>query len=173
MDWIPSLLKHLSISRSAIVAVFITAMALYVGPRVAPAYFDVVPAPWLIVLQAALIFSGCLVFFWAGSSIFSSIQKTFIRILKNFRSSKLSETEVGLLCEMGKRPSDSVNIEDIDYDNPACTLTELELLHVLENLVKKELIVRNSFAPNLYYLTSRGREVALKNTRRVGKRGDG
>lgn len=40
MEWIPALLKHLVIARSAIGALFITSVVLYVGPRISPTYID-------------------------------------------------------------------------------------------------------------------------------------
>jgi hypothetical protein len=165
MDWIPSLLKHLSISRSAVVAVLITAVTLYVGPKVAPTYFDAVPAPWSILVQAALVFSGCLVLFWAWSSTVRSVSKTWRKLMQLYRSKNLDENEAGLLFAMGQYPSDPLNIERINFQSRDFPLSELELLHILNGLTIKGLVSRNPFTYNLFSLTDRGRQVALDITR--------
>ncbi len=165
MDWIPSLLKHLSISRSAVVAVLITTVALYVGPRVAPTYFDVVPAPWSILVQAALVFSGCLVIFWAWSSTVRSISKNLRKLVQLYKSRTLGENEIGLLFIMGQNPSDPLNIDRVDFQRRGSELSELELLQILKSLTNKGLISRNPFSHNLFSLTDRGQQMAFEITR--------
>ncbi len=34
MDWLPALLKHLAIARSAVLAVFVTSAVMLIGPRI-------------------------------------------------------------------------------------------------------------------------------------------
>ena len=162
MDWLPSLLKHLSISRSGVVAVFITALTLYVGPKAAPAYFDVVPTPWSIIVQAALVFSGCLVLFWTWSLTARSVSKILRKIVQDYRSNKLDENEIGLLFAMGKTPSDPLNIVKIDFQSGDFPLSELELLQILDGLAIKGLVSKNPFASNLFSLTDRGRQQDLR-----------
>lgn len=165
MDWIPSLLKHLSISRAAVVAVFVTAVVLYGGARLAPEYFDVVPAPWSVLVQAALVFSGCLTLFWAWDSATGWVSKGFRKLVQLYRSKNLDEDEMALLLGMGQNPSESLNIEIIDFRNGDLPWSELELLKILKKLKIKGLVSQNPFASNLFSLTDRGREKALEITR--------
>src|SRR5690625_980844 len=117
MDWIPSLLKHFSISRAAVVTVFFTAVVLHGGPRLAPEYFDVVPAPWSALVQAALVFSGFLTLFWAWGHTAGRVSKGFRKLVQLYRSKNLNEDEMVLLHGMGKSPSQSLNIDRIDFIN--------------------------------------------------------
>ena len=162
MDWLPSLLKHLSISRSGIVAVFITAAALYVGPKYIPEYVDAIPSPWSHLVQASLIFSGCLVIFWVLSSLFRSTSNALYSLLQLFRSNMLNDNEIGLLVALGQSPNIPLNIERIDFQSSEAPLSELELLQVLNCLTKKGLISVNPFASNLFSLTDRGKQKALE-----------
>lgn len=165
MDWIPSLLKHLSISRAAVVAIFFTAVVLHGGPRLAPEHFDVVPAPWSVLVQAALVFSGFLTLFWAWGYTAGQVSKAFRKLVQLYRSKNLNEAEMVLLHGMGQKPSESLNIDRIDFLNGNFPWSELELLNILKNLKVKGLVSQNPFASNLFSLTDRGREKALEITR--------
>ena len=43
IDRIPALLKQLGVSRSLVVAFFVTSLVLYLGPRFFPLYIEAVP----------------------------------------------------------------------------------------------------------------------------------
>lgn len=164
MEWIPSLLKHLSISRSAVVAGFLTAIVLYLGPRVAPLYIDAVPAPWAVIVQAVLVFTGSLVFFWSASSLARSVSKNFRLLVQKYRARQLSEDEVMLLYGMGQNPREPLNLERVNFRDEDFPFSELELIKILDSLRNKGLVLKNPFASNLFSLTDRGRQKALDIT---------
>ncbi len=65
MDWTPALLKQFGVSRSLVVAAFVTSLVLYLGPRLTPLYIEAVPREWASVIVGALVFSGFLVLLWS------------------------------------------------------------------------------------------------------------
>ncbi|MDR6208175.1 hypothetical protein QF025_006976 [Paraburkholderia graminis] len=107
MDWIPALLKHLAIARSAVVASFLTSAALLLLPRVAPAYVTQPPASWAPVLLAASLFCGCLLAIWVLEAV-SLIAKRCFAVAKVSRALKVSldRHETGVLHWMGRDPAE-------------------------------------------------------------------
>jgi hypothetical protein len=162
MDWIPSLLKHLSISRAAVVAAFVTAISLYVLPRFSPEYFDIVPAPWSVLVQAILVFSGCLTLYWALESTISWVSKKINKTVQLYKSKNLDDSEKWILLGMGRTPRETLNVAKIDFKYVDFPLSELELLKVLDGLNSKGLVSKNQFALNLFSLTNRGQDRALE-----------
>lgn len=165
MNWIPSLLKHLSIARSAIVAVFVTAAALYVGPRIAPGYIDKGSQPWSLTVQISLIFTGCLVVIWSWEFLSKIVLGWGKKLSMYYKSKKLNGDEKGLLLAMGENPRNPLNLEAINFRSEGFPLSELELLHLLSGLCDKGLVSMNTFYSNLYSLTYRGRNAALEIAR--------
>ena len=161
MDWISSLLKHLSISRSAIFAVFVTSLVMYAGPRVKPEYFEPIPAPWSIAIQAVLLFSGFLVLLWVIHFLYDFCSKKLKELIQRSKSLFLNQNEIDILFEMGVKPREPFNLDYINFSRGE-GLTEIELLEVLEGLRAKGLVSRNPHASNLYSLTTRGRKSAIK-----------
>jgi hypothetical protein len=160
MDWIPALLKHLGLSRSVIAAVFITALTLHVGPRVAPAYVDSVPKEWSAVVVGSLVFSAALLLLWALSSLCSVLNRRWKRATAALASFNLSQEEVNLLYAMGELPRESLNFEHINYDQLG--MTRLEVLELVHGLQRKGLVSINHFNSALFALSATGRQRALE-----------
>lgn len=161
MDWIPSLLKHLAISRSAIGAVFATACVMYFGPRFAPYYVDSVPKEWAFVIVTVLAFSGFLLFTWAVSGAFRIVGRKFTSASEKISAQKLGQGEVNLLYALGKNPTDSLNLDHVNYEE--INLSRLEVLNIVHSLEKKGLVSLNPYsASGLVSLTQSGMKRALE-----------
>jgi len=167
MDWIPALLKHLGLSRSVVGAIFVTALVLYVGPRVAPAYVDPVPKEWAAVVVGSLVFSGAVLLFWALSSLWGSARRRWRQTSTMVASFQLNQEEVNLLYAMGESPRESLSFDSINYEQVG--LTPLEVLELVHGLERKGLVSINQFNSDLFTLTPTGRQRALdiqRNSRR-------
>lgn len=161
MDWIPSLLKHLAISRSAIGAAFATACVMYFGPRYAPSYVDPVPKEWAFVIVAVLAFSGFLLFIWAVSGAFCIVGRKFTSASKKIRAQKLSPDEVNLLYALGQNPTDSLNLDHVNYED--INFSRLEVLNMVHSLENKGLVSLNPYSTSgLVSLTESGMQRALE-----------
>lgn len=160
MDWIPALLKHLGLSRSVVGAVFVTALALYAGPRIAPDYVDPVPKEWAAVLVGALVFSSALLSFWALAWFWGYIRRRWRQTSAMLASFELNQEEVNLLYAMGEMPRDSLNFDRINYEQVG--LTRLEVLELVHGLQRKGLISINQFNSDLFTLSATGRQRALE-----------
>lgn len=167
MDWIPALLKHLAIARSAIGALFITSVVLYAGPRISPTYIDPVPKEWGPVLVAALVFSGCLLLFWGCSSAWGLAKLRWAATATHIASYQLDQLEIEVLLALGHNPSEPLNLERMDYEK--LQLSRLEVVELMHGLKKKGLVSLNPFGNDLVSLTSTGRQRALKIQREVSK----
>ncbi|RQZ67552.1 hypothetical protein [Burkholderia sp. Bp9004] len=161
MDWIPALLKHLAIARSAVVAAFLTATTLLLLPRVAPTYLPQLPVSWAPLLAAACLFSGCLLVIW-GSEAAISIAKRYLAAARASRALKadLDRHELAVVQFLGCNPAEPMDLDRIDY--AAAPTTRLELMVVVKELSDKGLVELNPFAPNLVTLTDVGRKRALE-----------
>lgn len=161
MDWIPSLLKHLAISRSVIGAAFVTACVMYFGPRFAPSYVDPVPKEWGFVVVAVLAFSGFLLITWAVSGMLRAARQKITSASEKISALKLSQEEVDLLYALGQNPSESLNLDRVNYEGIA--LSRLEVLNLVLGLEKKGLVSLNPYsASDLVSLTKTGMLRALE-----------
>lgn len=160
MDWIPALLKHLAISRSIVGAVFITSAVLYAGPRLAPAYVDPVPKEWASALAGALVFSACLLLFWACSTVWVAAKHRWSKTSAFLASFQLNQLEMQVLFALGEHPSKPMDLENIDYER--LSLSRLEVVELMHGLAKKGLVSLNPYDDNLVSLTSVGRQRALE-----------
>ncbi|MGF6265453.1 hypothetical protein OKW34_000231 [Paraburkholderia youngii] len=161
MDWLPALLKHLRIARSAIAAAFVTALVLLIGPRVASVYLPQTPVSWVPVLVAVCVFTGCLLAIWFVEAVWLKTKRT-ISTVKASRGLKadLDEMETTLVYVMGRNPADPFNLDHVNY--AAVSTTRLEVMEVMERLSNKGLVNVNPFAENLVTLTDVGRKRALE-----------
>lgn len=161
MDWIPALLKHLAISRSVIGAAFATACVMYFGPRFAPSYVDPVPKEWGFVVVSVLAFSGFLLCTWAISGVFRIAGRKITSASEKISAFKLSQDEVNLIYALGQNPSDSLNLDHVNYE--AISLSRLEVLNLVHSLEKKGLVTLNPYsASDLVSLTQSGIQRALE-----------
>jgi len=168
MDWLPALLKHLSLARSLIVALFLTCLTLHFGPKLAPSYFNSVPENWSTAIVATGILTGFLVLYWGGMSSLGVIKRLWRFGSTRSRSLLLSGDEKTLMRAMGEYPREAFNLNHIDYQRFG--VSELEVLAVVDGLKKKGLVFINPFAPELISLTEFGRYKTLKIRRKSPKK---
>lgn len=161
MDWIPALLKHLAIARSAVVAAFVTSALLLVGHRVAPSDIPPLPATWVLALAAVLVFSACLIVMWGVEAVWSLVKRT-LGAIKISRGAmvRLDNTEESILDALGGNPAEPLNLDNIDYAK--AQLSRLELMELVRGLSEKGLVDLNPYDSDLVSLTETGRQRALK-----------
>ncbi len=160
MDWLPALLKHLSIARSAIVALLVASAAMYFGPKIAPNYIDALPKEWSAVVVGVFVFSACLVTLWGSASAWTAIQRAGGALTTKIAARRLGELERSLLLGMADQPTEAFNLEGVNYRN--APYTHLELLQVAYQLERKGLVRVNSYNENLVSLSEGGRKRALE-----------
>lgn len=160
MDWIPALLKHLSVSRSVVVSAFVTSLVMYLGPRLAPESVDSVPKEWAWVVPAVLVFSGFMLLIWSLSALWDGLKRRWAAGSALVASFNLGPLEAEILHAMGVNPSEPLNLERVDYD--AVRLSRLEVLELVNGLRKKGLVRVNANSSELVFLTDTGRERALE-----------
>jgi len=165
MDWLTALLKHLSIARSAVVALLVTSAAIYVGPRVVPDYFDPLPQQWSIVVVGVFIFSSCLVIFWGLSYAWAFIKEAGGSLSTNLSARCLNDLELTLLLLLARRPTESFDLESVNYEK--ASFTHLEFLQVAYQLERKGLVCRSYLGPNHFTLSENGRKRALVLQRQI------
>ena len=163
MEWPVELLKHLKISRSAVGALLLTAATLYFGPRYYPDYVDPVPKEWAFVVVAALVFSASLFLFWGSALVWSTLTGTADRATTYLNSRSLSSRESEVLTAMAANPTETVNLDNIDYRN--LHVSKLEMMEVMRSLHSKGLVRVNEYDETLSSLTPAGRKRALEITR--------
>ncbi len=161
MDWIPTLLKHLAVSRSAVGAAFSTACVMYFGPRIAPLYVDPVPKEWAFAVVAVLVFSGFFILAWGAVGAFRIVERRVKLASERINSLNLSKDEIDFISALGRSPSDSLDLDRINYE--AISLSRLEVLSLVHGLEKKGLVSRNPYsASELFSLTQSGLQRALE-----------
>lgn len=153
------MLKHLGVSRSAIGAVFVTALTLQFGHSWAPKLIPEIPASWKWVVTGAFVFSGFLLAFWAMAG-FWKWSKAVVSSKRDFkRSLVLSPLERSIIVFMGQNPSEWLDLEAIDYNRLG--VTKAKVFVCVEELKQKGLIDGNHFVSgNRVFLTKRGVERA-------------
>jgi hypothetical protein len=166
MDWIPALLKHLALSRSAIAAAFVTALVLYAGPRLFPTYVEPVPREWAAVVVGVLVFSGFLLCTWAVSGLWRWCARRWEQTCALLASQRISDMEADFLRGLGQRPSEPWSLERLPYDE--LQLSRLEVLELVHGLARKGLVSINPYKTELVSLTATGRQRALEIQRRQG-----
>jgi len=160
MDWLPALLKHLSIARSAIFALLVASAAMYFGPRIAPNHIDSLPKEWSAVVGGIFVFSACLVTLWGSASAWAAIRSASGALTTKLSARRLSELERSLLLGIAEQPTEAFNLEGVNYRN--APYTHLELLQVAYQLKRKGLVRVNSYNENLVSLSEDGRKRALE-----------
>jgi hypothetical protein len=160
MDWLPALLKHLSIARSAIGALLVASAAMYFGPRIEPNYIDSLPKEWATVVGGIFVFSACLVTFWSAASAWIAIQKVGNVLTTTLAARRLNDLERNLLLGIAEQPTEAFNLERENYRN--VSWTHLELLQAAYQLERKGLVRVNRYNENLVSLSEGGRKRALE-----------
>ncbi|MFB3238121.1 hypothetical protein Q7C15_04915 [Aeromonas salmonicida] len=165
MDWLPALLKHLSIARSAVVALLVTSAVMYFGQKLAPEYIDELPKEWSTVVVGIFVFSACLVTFWGLAFFWAVILNTGGALSVSLSALRLTNLEQNLLLRLAEQPTEAFNLEGVNYQN--APYTHLELLQTAYGLKRKGLVTINSFHENYVSLSESGRKRALKLQQRM------
>jgi len=166
VNWLTDLLKYFSISKSFTLAVFITSLALLVGPKVFPQAFGNVPVEWRWVVVAACIFSFVLLATWAVTDLVKVAFAIPSRLRNNPKFNPLTEKERVFVHFLGLNyPNDACNIDRLDHSNTS----KLEFLHLCDSLQQKGLVLVNTHSDNLVSLTKSGRDYAMEIIRQQQK----
>ena len=159
MSWLTDLLKHLSLSKSFTGALFVTSLALLTGPRIAPQYFDAVPAQWRWLVIAACIFSFVLLATWAVPPLVKGTLKAPSRVRNSLRFNPPTEQERAFIYFLGlNHPNDSCNLDHLNHSK----ISKLELIQLCGSLQRKGLVRVNEYMDDLVSLTDSGRSYALE-----------
>lgn len=167
MDWLNDILKHLAVSRALVGAICVTAVVMALGPRFAPTVVPKSPDAWLPVIFGAMVLTGCLLLYWGVHGAFNLGARALRSARATVASANISSEETELLFAMGKNPSESLDLDDIDYDR--APFSRLELMAMISGLEKKGFVHVNEYAENLVSLTTEGRARALEIQRAARK----
>jgi len=166
VSWLSDLIKHLSLSKSFTGAVFVTSLALIVGPRFVPQAFDAVPAQWRWAVIAACVFSSVLLLIWAVPPVVKATLSAPSRVINNPRINPPNEQESAFLFFLGKNhPNDACNLDHLNH----AAVSKLELIEICASLQRKGLVKVNEYMDDLVSLTERGRAYALQLIRQQPK----
>jgi hypothetical protein len=160
MDWIADILKNLTISKTLVAALFVTSVVMYAGPIFVPDGVPKIQAEFVPHLFAAMVLTGCLLFFWGLASFWSLTRTSMRSAARVFADSSLSKPETALLLFMAKDPTQPINLDNIEYSQAPGT--KLEFHHWTKQLEAKGLSQINEWDDNLVALTILGRARALK-----------
>jgi hypothetical protein len=160
MEWLTDLLKHLNLSRSVVVAIFVASAAQYIGARYWPTYVEPAPKGWGFAIFMAFVLTGTLLLFWVATAIWDIAARTAKSASQSFGAKSLSHQEAELLVAMAVDPNRPLNVDDIDYER--LPLTKLEMLNTLRSLCRKGLVQDNPYASCLYSISDIGQQRALE-----------
>jgi hypothetical protein len=160
MDWLPTLLKHLSIARAAVLAFFVTSAVLYAGPKFAPNYVDPLPKEYSAIIVGIFVFSTCILMIWLFAYIWEKIKAAGSTVIKKILAIRLTSCEKSLLLMMAERPTELFHLEEVNFQ--ISPYTHLELLQVARNLKRMGLANVNPVHEDLVSLTEEGQMRALE-----------
>ena len=159
MAWLGDVLKHLELSKTFAAGVFISSLAMLLGPKFFPDAFDTVPNQWRWVVGGACVFSGVLLTFWAVPPAGKWLTALPSRLRNNPRINVPTPQENGFMAFLGEHfPNDSANLEALRYDK----VSKLETLEMCAALHRKGLVRVNEYNDDLVSLTAAGRKYALE-----------
>ncbi len=161
MNWIPSLLELLAKSKLLVVAVFVSTLSLYFGPKVAPVYFQTVPREWSIFILGSILFSGTLLLGWFISSFMYSVNRLSKKMLAIWSWHNLDSMESWLLFCMADYPFEPFDLKNPDYRIESPIDTVIQALETSHKLCRKGFIMFHPSCPELVYLTALGRKKSL------------
>lgn len=160
MDWLKDLIKHLEVSRTLVVVVFLTSLVMATGPTYAPQIVPTVPAPWNVCNFIAMVLTGSLLILWALQGAWKAIGRTLKTIKSAIVITPITAQERDVLLGMGAHPMEPLNLGSINYDQ--APFTRLEVQSVMRSLQRKGLVRINEWSENLVSLTEEGQERALQ-----------
>ena len=162
MGWIVDLLKHLGLSRSAVVAVFLACLVAAYGPRFIPGLAPF-PEAWQPYIVATLLISGMLLVVWAVVSVGGAIKALFKPRSRAFNG-RLTTDEENFLGALAENPTETLHLANINW--AAVPVSRIEFLGIAESLGEKGLVSINEHDPTHCYLTPAGRQWARRVIRR-------
>jgi len=157
MDWIPSFLKDLKLSKSLCVAIFLASGFLLFMPSIAPNYSLMpVPKEYLFPLYSLFVTAGFICLLWSFD-IAKGVVSTFLeKNKKRLKAIYLSQDEKDWLFYMGENCGDSgFELSRIKTEN------KLKFLEIIESLESKGFLYRGGWR-NETLLTISGRKKALE-----------
>lgn len=175
MNWLVELVKHLKLSKLAVLATFTASLVVYAGPLLFPERISPVPKGWEFAPISAAVASGTILIGWvllggwrATARLISALSKySSVRRQRHLARGPLDVEEVGMLQAIGRVPGGIYNLSYLDYDSGE--FTRLEAEDVAIRLQDKGLIERAFSGPYQYKLTEVGRQRALALERRNPK----
>lgn len=170
MDWLADILKNLAVSRTLVVAIFVTAAVMYFGPTVAPGQVPKLKEDFIPYLFAAMFLSGMLLVIWTLNALWVATHQAARRTARNISSqAPFSEAEVTILFVMSQNPTNPLCLDHIDYSQTP--ITKLGFHQLTKALERKGLVSINPYDENLVSLTELGRERALEIQKKVKRNG--
>jgi hypothetical protein len=158
VDWLPNLLKNLTLSRTFSGALFLASFFLLALPHFREDLIEPVPVGWRWLVAGICIFSGALLFFWSVHGVWKLLLKVPASARNFMPARPLSEAEKAFLIFMGTDfPNESFNADDMRHKHTS----KLELLEMCKQLQVAGLVSINPIYDNLISLTGKGREKAL------------
>jgi hypothetical protein len=159
MSWLGDVLKHLELSKTFTAAVFVSSLAMLLGPTFFPNAIDAVPNQWRWLVGGACVFSCVLLTFWAVPPTGRWLAALPSRLRNNPRINVPTSQESGFLAFLGEHfPNEPVNLENLRYDK----VSKLETLEMCAALHRKGLVRVNEYNDNLVSLSAAGRKYALE-----------
>lgn len=178
MDWLPGLLNYFTVRWSALVAVFLTATLLTIGPAYAPnvlAPLQPEYRPWVV---AAGAFSGSLLLISALSFTAGSIKRLALKCWRRSKNRKLqgilvhelgelfvkgrdglSPFDRSLLWAAAQDPAEAYDIGKFNYE--AIPISKVFIYHSLEQLQDKGLVELDKTSADLVRATRAGRAIIV------------
>jgi len=158
MNWLPELLKNLSVSRSFAGALFIATACMLALPVLFPTRFPGVPDEWRWLVGGLALFSGALLTLWCFAGIWRLIAKTPAALRSALPERELDDLESSFLALLGKRdPNGALNLEDLDQSE----ISKLEMYQMCKGLESRGFVELNPWHSELVSLTDKGRRKAL------------
>src|SRR5205085_11139309 len=114
MDWLADILKNLAVSKTLVLAIFITALVMYLGPIVAPSYVPKLQVEFIPYLFALVVLTGCLLVLWGATGMWGVFQRGIGVAARAFAGSTLSDAETALMFVLARDPTRPLNLEAID-----------------------------------------------------------
>ncbi|MBZ8142991.1 hypothetical protein CLD22_24265 [Rubrivivax gelatinosus] len=160
MDWLADILKNLAISKTLVVAIFVTVVVMYFGPILAPLHVPAVQKEFAPYLFASMVLTGCLIAAWTIVGAWHFSRAGLQKAGTVFTRSSLIDEERAILFLLAKNPTQPINLENIDYTRAPGT--KLEFHQLAKGLEAKGLVDINDWDENLISLTEKGRARALE-----------
>lgn len=158
MNWLPELLKSLSVSRSVASALFIATVCMLALPVLFPSRIPAVPDEWRWLVAGLALFSGSLLLLWSISGIGKALVKAPAALRRALPERGLTTLEASFLALLGSHePNGALNLADLDQSK----ISKLEMFQMCRGLESLGFLELNPWHSELVSLTDKGRAKAL------------